>query len=379
MQSLYFDYAATTPLDPCVITAMQDVQKTQVGNPSSIHQFGQRSKSIVEKSRYIIAELINAKQGEIFFTSGGTESNNLALTGFAMANRSRSNHIVTTPIEHPSVLKTMNYLESIGFEISYIQIDSNGKIDLNETDRLISDNTILVSVMMANNETGNILDLKGIKKIAAEKGVVLHTDAVQALGKMDIDVRESGVDLLSISSHKIYGPKGTGALYVRTGKKLNPLILGGSQEKNLRAGTENIHGIAGFAEAAEQLTVKKAERKKIETFRRRFESGIIGKIPDVKINGVDGDRLISHSNIFFPDVSAESMLMKLDLKGLACSSGSACSSGAFQPSHVLNAMGYSEERSSNSLRFSFGRFTSQDEIMQGIDIIVEVFEELKRK
>jgi len=207
----------------------------------------------------------------------------------------------------------------------------------------------------------------------------LHTDAVQALGKMDIDVRESGVDLLSISSHKIYGPKGTGALYVRTGKKLNPLILGGSQEKNLRAGTENIHGIAGFAEAAEQLTVKKAERKKIETFRRRFESGIIGKIPDVKINGVDGDRLISHSNIFFPDVSAESMLMKLDLKGLACSSGSACSSGAFQPSHVLNAMGYSEERSSNSLRFSFGRFTSQDEIMQGIDIIVEVFEELKRK
>lgn len=379
MQNIYFDYAATTPLDNCVATAVSETQKKLCGNPSSVHYFGQKSKGLIEKVRGQIAEQIGAGAGEIIFSSGGTESNNLALTGFALANRDKGEHIISTPIEHPSVLKTLEFLQQIGFEVSWLTVSPAGRIDPEELSRKITPGTILVSVMSANNETGSLINVEELARVTARHKISFHSDAVQLYGKADINVANSGIGLMAFSGHKIYGPKGIGILYKKQGIKLNPIIHGGSQERNLRAGTENLAAIAGLSEAVNQLTVNKPERKRIKKLRDQFEEMLTEAIPQIKINGVEGERLFSHSNIYFPGAPGDSMLLRLDMEGIAASSGSACSSGSVQPSHVLKALGYDEKRCAGSLRFSFGRFTTEEEIKSAVPKIQSVYNQIVKR
>ena len=376
MHSIYLDNAATTPLDPAVQIAMRVAEQKYFGNPSSLHSFGQKSKVALENARSLIAEAIGARRNEIVFTSGGTESNNMALIATASANRDRGRHIITTPIEHPAILETCKFLEKIGFSVSYVDMQANGGINLEQLSKLIDSETIIVSVMLANNETGCIFPIQEISAAIKNKNIYLHTDAVQALGKVDINVDELGVDLLSLSAHKIYGPKGVGLLYVRQGTKIEAFIHGGSQESRRRGGTENLVGIVGFAEAVAQLSVKKEEHARIETLRDLLEDQLKQKIQGVRINGDTVPRLISHTNIYFPFMSADSLLINLDLHGIAVSAGSACSSGSTAPSHVLTAMKLPEPRVLNSLRFSIGRFNTKKDISETVAVIKELSEKV---
>ncbi|MBI4948660.1 MAG: cysteine desulfurase NifS [Deltaproteobacteria bacterium] len=377
MNKIYFDHNATTPVLGEVFDAMVPFLKDQWGNPSSIHWAGRGTRKAVEDARESVCRLLNCQNVELIFTSTGTEGDNHAIKGAAYANKNKGNHIITTRVEHPAVLNTCKHLAKEGFEVTYLDVDSDGLIDLDALKAAITPKTILITVMFANNETGVIFPIKEIGDIARERGVLFHTDAVQAAGKVLIDVQKLNVDLLTVSGHKIYGPKGVGALFVKRGVRLVPLIHGGHHERNRRGGTENVAGIAGFGKAAEiALRDMDKEIEHLKALKDRLEAGL-GKIPHIKVNGHLEKRLPNTSNISFEFVEGESLLLNLDMKGIAASSGSACTSGSLEPSHVLVSMGLTHELSHGSVRFSLGKSNTVEEIDYLIEIMPPIVERMR--
>lgn len=378
MKQIYMDHGATTPVDPLVVDAMLPYFTETFGNASSLHSFGQEATSALEQSRQQVAASIGAKPEEIIFTSGGTESDNLAIKGIAYRNSGKGKHIITSTIEHPAILNTCAYLEKEGFDVTYVPADSDGIIDMDELKKAIRDDTILISVMHANNEIGTIQPISDISKLAKEKSIYLHTDAVQSFGKIAVNVNELGVDMLSMSSHKIYGPKGVGALYVRKGTPLQALAHGGSHERSMRAGTENISGIVGFAKAVALADERLVDDEKHMT---QLRDSLIGKvmdsIDDVELSGHPTNRLPNNVNLRFSFIEGESMLLFLDMKGIAISTGSACSSKSLEPSHVLTAIGLRPEDSHGSLRITLGKDNTQEEVDYVVDALVEVVGRLR--
>ena len=386
MKKVYLDYNATTPIDPRVFEAMIPYMKEEFGNPSSIHSYGRAGKAALDSSREQIAELLGARPKEIVFTSGGSESNNFAIKGIAFLLREKGNHLIATQVEHTSVLETFGYLESQGFRVTYLGVDKYGLIDFGELREAITDDTILVSVMFANNETGVIMPIGEIAGIVKEKGVIFHTDAIQAVGKLDINLKNLPVDLLSLSGHKLYGPKGIGALFVRAGVEtrhgvsLQPLIHGGGQERGRRSGTENVAGIMGLGKACEIFKEDagyKMQDARIKELRVELYEGILGRIGEVRLNGHPEKRLSNTLNLGFEGVEGESLVMNLDLEGIAVSTGSACSEGNVEPSHVLLAMSLSKEQAVSSLRFSLGRFTENEDIDCLLEVLPGVVERVR--
>lgn len=377
MNRIYLDYAATTPADPQVAQAMKPYFSEKYGNPSSIHSFGQETKAAIEKAREQVAKLIGTKPEEIVFTSGGTEADNFALEGVAFANEKKGNHIITSAIEHHAVTECCEFLKKRGFEITYLPVDKFGVVSLEDVRKAITHKTILVSVMHANNEIGTIEPIDESAKIVKAKGIYFHTDAVQTAGHIPVNVNELGVDLLSISAHKLYGPKGIGALYVRKGTRMVSFLHGGGQENGRRASTENVPGIVGFGMAAELALrdVKNGESKKLLPLRDKLIKGILEKIPDSQLNGHPSLRLPNNVNVSIKYVEGESMLLNLDLQGIAASTGSACSSGSLEPSHVLLAIGLSHELAHGSLRFTLGKYTTEEDI----DFVLKVLPEIVNK
>jgi len=367
---IYLDYAATTPTHPKVVKAMLPYFTDAFGNPSSIYSYGQEAKGAIEEARVKVADLIGAQNEEIVFTSGGTEAGNFALKGVAFANENRGNRIITSAIEHHAVMETCKFLERGGFSVTYLPVDGYGLVDPGDVRRAITDKTILISVMHASNEVGTIEPITEIGRIAREAGIYFHTDAVQTVGHIPVDVNELGVDLLSMSAHKLYGPKGVGALYIRKGTKLVPFMHGGEQERRRRASTENVPGIVGFGKAvelAQQEMSKEAER--MAYLRDQLINGILERIDHTRLNGHPLNRLPNNVNISVDFVEGESMLLNLDLEGICASTGSACSSSSLEPSHVLLAMGLSPEQAHGSLRFSLGKWTSEEEIERVLDVL----------
>jgi len=378
MKRIYLDYAATTPTHPDVVKAMLPYFTEAFGNPSSIHSYGQEAKGAIEEARVKIASLLSARGEEIAFTSGGTEADNFAITGVAFANESRGNHIITSSVEHHAVIETCKFLERRGFRVTYLPVDGYGLVDLDDVRKAITDKTILISVMRANNEMGTIEPIAEIDKIAKEAGVYFHTDAVQAVGHIPVDVDELGVDLLSMSAHKLYGPKGVGALYIRKGTKLTPFMHGGGQERQRRASTENVPGIVGFGKAAElarQEISEEAER--LTRLRDRLVKGLLERIDHTRLNGHPIMRLPNNVNVSVDFVEGESMLLNLDLEGICASTGSACSSSSLEPSHMLLAIGLSHEQAHGSLRFSLGKWTTEEEIERVLDVLPGVVAKLR--
>ncbi len=378
MKRIYLDYAATTPTDPEVVNAMQPYFTEQCGNPSSIHSFGQESKAAIEDAREIIASLSGARTEELIFTSGGTESNNLALKGVAFANESKGNHIITSAIEHHAVLEPCQFLEQRGFTVTYLPVDQYGLVDPQDVKDAVTDNTILITVMHANNEIGTIEPIAEIGKIAQERKIAFHTDAVQTFGHIPVDVDELNVDLLSISAHKLYGPKGVGALYIRNGTKMLPLLHGGEQERRRRASTENVPGIVGFGKAAELARGRiQEETWKLTALRDMCINVILERIEDVCLNGHPTRRLPNNINVSLKFVDGESMLLNLDLQAIAASAGSACSSGSLEPSHVLLALGLSHELAHSALRLSLGQDTEKETLDHVVDALVKIVSKLR--
>ncbi|MEW6145093.1 MAG: cysteine desulfurase family protein [Thermodesulfobacteriota bacterium] len=383
MKKIYLDYNATTPLDPRVLEAMMPYLGDGFGNPSSIHSFGMKGKGALDRAREQLAGLIGASPREIFFTSGGSESNNFAIKGAAYGLKEKGSHLVTTAVEHESVLETFRFLERDGFRVTYLGVDSSGIIDFDELSDSISDDTLLVSCIFANNETGAVMPVNEVARIVKEKGAIFHTDAVQAAGKIDIDVKQIPADILTISAHKFYGPKGAGALYVRDGinKKipLRPLIHGGGQERGARSGTENVPAIAGMGMAAQiALREMKEDEMRIKPLRDGLWERLSSIIGGVKLNG-DIDRILWNTlNVFIDGVSGDSLSMALDLEGVAVSTGSACSEGKVDPSHVLTAMGLSRAEAASSVRFSLGRFTGEEDIESAAEIIPRAVERIRK-
>lgn len=375
MRLIYLDHNATTPIDPRALESMIPYMSEHYGNPSSIHSYGSRAKAALDESRERVSDLVSAKPNEIVFTSGGSESNNYAIVGAASALIDKGNHLITTAIEHASILETFGFLANHGFKVTLLGVNEHGIIDMDELRESITDETILVSVMLANNETGVVMPIKEIAAIAKEKGVLFHTDAVQALGKMEINFNDISVDMLSISSHKIYGPKGVGAICVRNGLRIDPLIHGGGQERGRRSGTENVGGIVGFGKACE-IIKEEVRGQKVEVnvneFRDKLFRGILDKIDGVTLNGHPEKRLSNTLNLSFEDVEGESLVMSLDLEGIAVSTGSACSEGNVDPSHVLLAMGLSKQQASSSIRFSFGRFNEERDVDRVLEVLPEI-------
>jgi len=375
---VYLDNSATTAVAPEVIDAMLPYFSEEMGNAQSVHSFGQRAKAAVEEARRQVAELINAAPAEIVFVSGGTEADNLAVRGIAEAQRDSGRHIITTKIEHPAVLATCEALERSGFRITYLPVSSRGLIDIEDVRDAIGDDTILISVMLANNETGTIQPIEEIAGAVSEalaRGVEhlhLHTDAVQAIGKIPVDVKELGVDLLSLSAHKIHGPKGIGVLYVRKGTRLAKLLYGGHHERDRRAGTENVPGIVGLGKAAELARVQLDQRAaRMRELRDYLESQLMTYVTNVRINGDAERRVPNISNLSFEGVDGESLLISLDLKGVAVSTGSACASGSLEPSHVLQALGLGREEVRGSVRISLSAYTTRDEIDYAVSVLHE--------
>lgn len=378
MKQVYMDNAATTRMKKEVLDEMMPYFTEHYGNPSSIYKLGRESKKAIEEARERVAKAVGAKPKEIYFTSGGSEADNWAIKGVAYANRDKGNHIITTTIEHHAVLHTCKYLEKQGFEVTYLEVDEYGLIDLNELEKAIKDDTILISIMYANNEIGTVQPIEEIGAIAREKGVYFHTDAVQAVGSIEIDLENSSIDLLSMSAHKIYGPKGVGALYIRQGVKIHPLIHGGAQEKNRRAGTENIAYAVGFGKAIEMATENIAEHNKgILALRDGLMKRISDRISYVKLNGHPERRLPGNVNFSFEFIEGEALLLSLDMAGIAGSSGSACTSGSLDPSHVLLAIGLPHEIAHGSLRLSIGDFNSEDELDYVVDKLEEIVQRLR--
>lgn len=379
MKKVYLDYSATTPMKKEVIDEMLPYLTEHFGNPSSIHSFGRESRKAVDNARDQIAKTLGAKSDEIFFTAGGTESDNWAIKGVAYAMKGKGNHIITTKIEHHAVLHTCEELAKEGFEITYLDVDQYGLINLEELKNAIKENTILITVMFANNEIGTIQPIKEIGQIAKEKGIIFHTDAVQAYGNVHINVDELGLNLVSISSHKIYGPKGIGALYIRRGTKILPFIHGGAQEKKRRAGTENVASIVGFGKAAELAHENlDGHINRLLALRTKLMDNLLSKIPYSQVNGHPTKRLPGNVNISFEFIEGESLLLSLDMVGIAGSSGSACTSGSLDPSHVLMAIGLSHEIAHGSLRLTIGDFTTDEEIEYVLEKLPPIVDRLRQ-
>ncbi|MDR3543348.1 MAG: cysteine desulfurase NifS [Desulfosporosinus sp.] len=379
MRRVYLDHSATTPVDLEVATLMMTYYTEKYGNPSSVHSFGREAKQALEEARNQVAELIGATPQEVIFTSGGTEADNLAILGTAESMRKKGNHIITSAIEHHAVLETCEYLAKNGFELTVIPVDEEGLISVEDIRKAIRPETILMSVMHANNEVGSIQPIAEIGKLAKEHGITFHVDAVQSLGKLPIDVNEMNVDLLTVSGHKIYGPKGVGALYVRKGVRVSALVHGGGQEKKRRSGTENTPGIIGFGKACQLAGQRMAEDAMNETkLRDKLINGILQRIDYVKVNGPSGEkRLPNNVNVSIRFVEGESLLLSLDMLGIAASSGSACTSGSLDPSHVLLAMGLVHEIAHGSLRFSLGRQNTEEEIDYVLEQLPKIVERLR--
>lgn len=364
MNRIYLDHSATTPVDPQVAELMMKYLVDCYGNPSSVHSFGREVRKALDEARSQVASFIGANPSEITFTSGGTEADNIAIQGAARARQKKGKHIITSAIEHHAVLDTCEYLAKNGYDLTVLPVDSEGLVDVNDLEKAIRPDTILVSIMHANNEVGSIQPVEEIGKITREKDILFHVDAVQSLGKCPIDVRTMNADLLTISSHKIYGPKGVGALYIRKGVRISPLTFGGAQERKIRSGTENAPGIIGFGKACE-LSGQRMQEETAQLIRLRDKliEGILAKIDHVKLNGPLGEkRLPNNVNVSIKFVEGESLLLSLDMLGIAASSGSACTSGSLDPSHVLLAMGLSHEEAHGSLRFSLGRQNTDKDI-----------------
>ena len=378
MENVYFDNAATTKLDERVLEKMMPYFKEYYGNASAIYKLGRDSRKAIEDSREIIANILNCKASEIYFTAGGSESDNTAIKGIAKANRKKGNHIITSKIEHPAVLESLHQLEQEGFEVSYISVDENGIINLEELKKEVRPTTILITVMFANNEIGTIEPIEEIGKIAKENNIYFHTDAVQVVGNIKIDVQKLNIDSLSLSGHKFYGPKGIGALYVKSGIPFEKYISGGHQERNKRAGTENVPGIVGIGEAI-KLAYENIDKhnQRIGKLRDYYEDEVIKKIPYIKINGDKNHRLPGNSNISFRFIEGEGLLLNLDLKGIFASSGSACTSGSLDPSHVLLAIGLPHEIAHGSLRISIGKYNTKEEIDYLVENLVEIVNRLR--
>lgn len=373
VKQIYLDNAATTPVKKEVLEAMLPYFTEKYGNPSSIYRLGQATRAAIDDAREKVAKAMNANSREIFFTGGGSEADNWAIKGIAYANKSKGNHIITSKIEHHGVLHTCEYLERNGFEVTYLDVDENGIVDIEQLKNTITDKTILITIMFANNEIGTIQPIKEIGSIAKENRIYFHTDAVQAIGNIKIDLDELNIDLLSMSAHKLYGPKGVGALYIRQGVKLHPHIHGGAQEKNRRAGTENVPAIVGFGKAVELAyeTIDEHNRK-LMTLRDKLINDIYKKIEYVRLNGHPENRLPGNVNFSFEFIEGESLLLSLDMVGISASSGSACTSGSLDPSHVLLAIGLPHEIAHGSLRLTLGDFNTEEEM----DYVVENLEKI---
>ena len=378
MKHIYLDNSATTRLDDEVLKEMMPYLTEEYGNASSIYKLGRNTRNVVETAREKVAKAIHAEPEEIYFTSGGTESDNTAIRGIAYHNKKKGNHIITSKIEHPAVLETCKQLEKEGFKVSYIDVDENGIIDLEQLKNSIQDTTILISIMFANNEIGTIQPIKEIGTIARENNIYFHTDSVQAVGSLKIDVKEMNIDSLSMSAHKFYGPKGIGVLYVKKGIIFQKFMNGGHQERNKRAGTENVPAIVGMGKAIE-IAYRDLEKhtKQIKELRDYYINQVKDKIPYIKINGDMEKRLHGNSNISYRFIEGEGLLLNLDLKGICASSGSACTSGSLDPSHVLLAIGLPHEIAHGSLRISIGKYNTEEEIDYLVENLVEIVGRLR--
>lgn len=380
MKQIYLDHAATTPVHPEVIKSMGPILEEVYGNPSSIHHFGRKARQIIDEARRVIAGTIQAEEKEIVFTSGGTESDNLALIGTALANMEKGKHVITTQIEHHATLHAAEYLEKIGFTVTYLPVNENGRISIRDLEEALTEETTIVSIMAVNNETGVIQPIERVGAILSEHQAYFHTDAVQAFAMLDIDVNKLEVDLLTASSHKVNGPKGVGFLYIRDGVQLYSMQHGGQQERKRRPGTENVAGIRGFQQAVSVLQKEKAERQKVY---KEYKDIFVKTLKDhhiiFELNG-DERRVVSTTvNISFPGANVEKLLTNFDLAGIAASSGSACTAGSVEPSHVLTAMyGSANERTTNSIRFSFGIANTKEDIYEAAQRIAEIINRLTK-
>lgn len=375
---VYMDYAATTPVDPRVLKAMRPYFFKKCGNTMSLHAWGREAKEALEDSREKVASLMNAEPREVIFTSSATESNNTALKGISFANKNKGNHIIISQIEHDCVLESAHWLEKHGFEVSYLPVDNYGLVDLNKLENTITKDTILVSIMHANNEIGVIQDIKQIGKICREKGVYFHTDAAQSFGKVPIDVKKMNIDLMTINAHKMYGPKGVGALFIQNGTNIEPLIHGGGHEFGLRSATVNVSGIVGFTAAVE---IQKKEMKADEIKQTKLRDKLIKEvlnIEDSRLNGHPTKRLPNNTNFSFLYIEGESLIMQLDMKGIAASTGSACSSESLEPSHVLLAIGLKPEEAHGSLRLTLGKYNKKEEVDYILEVLPEVVDRLRK-
>lgn len=378
MNRIYLDNAATTSLHPDVLDAMLPFLTRNYGNASGVYETGREARKAVEAARRQVAGAIGAKPQEIYFTSGGTEADNMAILGIAEAHQAKGRHIITSSIEHPAVHKPLDYLEKQGFEISVLPVDAYGVVDVDQLEQSIRPDTILISIMAANNEVGTIQDVERIGQIARNRQVLFHTDAVQAVGTIPVEVDAWQADLLSLSGHKFHGPKGAGALYVRKGVRFAPLLHGGNQEKLRRAGTENVAAIVGLGAAIERACLNMAERSVHMTeLRNRLSSGILGSIKHCQLNGHPSQRLPGNVNVSIAFIEGEALLLRLDLAGIAASSGSACSSGSLDPSHVLLSMGLSHETAHGSLRFSLSEENTAEEVDQVLAVLPGIVKTLR--
>ena len=378
MDRIYLDNAATTAVSPEVLEAMLPYFTQCFGNPSSIHSTGRDARRVVDAARRQVAAAIGAQPQEIYFTAGGSESDNWAIKGTAFAKKSRGNHIITSAIEHHAVLHTCAWLEKQGFEVTYLPVDEFGRVRVEDVEKAITDKTILITIMAANNEIGTIQPIAEIGKLAHDKGILFHTDAVQAIGAMPIDVNAMHIDMLSMSGHKFHGPKGIGALYIRKGVKIDQYLHGGAQERGQRAGTENLAGIVGMGKAIEIATQHLEENaRRLTVLRDKLIDGILAEIPDVRLNGHRTQRLPNNVNVSVRYVEGEALLLRLDLAGIAGSSGSACTSGSLDPSHVLLAIGLPHEIAHGSLRLSLGTDTTEAEIDEVLDKLPGIVKNLR--
>ncbi len=377
-KTIYFDNSATTRVAPEVVEAMMPYFNEKYGNASSIHRLGRDARGAIDRSREAIASYLGARPDEVFFTSCGTESDNLAIKGAAYFKKQSGNHIITSKIEHHAVLNTCKALEKEGFSVTYLDVDKDGYIDPASVKAAIQDKTILMTIMHANNEVGTVEPISEIAKIAKERGIVFHTDAVQSFGKIDTDVNRLGVDLFSISGHKIHAPKGIGALYIRKGVKIAPLFYGGHHERGIRPGTENVPYIVGLGTAVELI---KSDFEKnaayLELLRRELSDGIKKSIPYIQVAGHPEKRLPNILNVYFNYIEGESIILNLDLKGVAVATGSACTSGSLEPSHVLTAMGITADISQGAIRFSLSRYNTRDDIKYVLAILPGIIEKLR--
>jgi len=377
-KTIYFDHAATTTVKPEVLEAMLPYFTEKYGNASSIYSLGRENKKAIDDVREKVAKALNALPKEIFFTSGGTEADNWALEGIAFANQAKGKHIITTNIEHHAILHTCKFLEKQGLEVTYVPVDNKGIVHVEDIEKAIRPDTILISVMFANNEIGTIQPIKEIGALAKEKGIYFHTDAVQAIGNIPIDVKDMNIDMLSLSAHKFYGPKGVGVLYIRDGVRISPILHGGAQERGKRASTENVAGIVGLGKAIELATENIGEyNTKLMKLRDRAAKEIFEKIPYSRLNGDEKNRLPGNVNISFEFIEGESILLMLDMKGICASSGSACTSGSLDPSHVLLAIGLPHEIAHGSLRLTFGEENTDSDLDYLLETLPPILEKLR--